>query len=133
MTKKMASILICEDDRLIAQIIEQILKGDQVEVKVVGNGAMAINELKKNTFDLVITDAVMPEKTGLDVISFIRRHQRSDTPVLMMSGMAEIDHIKAAKSKGVNDFLAKPFSAEKLKRKVQQLLSSNLFVPRLVV
>jgi CheY-like chemotaxis protein len=133
MTKKMASILICEDDRLIAQIIEQILKGDQVEVKVVGNGAMAINELKKNTFDLVITDAVMPEKTGLDVISFIRRHQRSDTPVLMMSGMAEIDHIKAAKSKGVNDFLAKPFSAEKLKRKEQQLLSSNLFVPRLVV
>jgi two-component system response regulator VicR len=133
MNKKMSTILICEDDRLMAQIIEQVVKSDLVEIKVVGNGALAINELKKKTFDLVITDAVMPEKTGLDVISFIRRHQRSATPVLMMSGLSETNYIRLAKEKGVSDFLAKPFSAEKLRRKVQQLLHVDPFVSRLVV
>ncbi len=133
MNRNMPAILICDDDRLMAQIIKQIVKSDLVEVRVVSNGALAIKELKKRTFDLVITDAVMPEKTGLDVISFIRRHQRLNTPVLMMSGMSEMNYIKTAKEKGVNDFLAKPFSAKKLRRKVQQLLNTNLPVTRLMV
>ncbi len=125
---KTTTILICEDDRLISQIARQVLENEHTEVVVVDNGAKAINELKKRTFDLVITDAIMPERNGLEVSSFIRRHQRSQTPILMMSGVSEAQYIKVAKEKGVNDFLSKPFSAERLQRKVQQLLSRNLFV-----
>ncbi|WP_291859093.1 response regulator [Marinilabilia sp.] len=133
MSERIASILICEDDRLMAEIAEQVLSEGQVELKVVGNGALAIDELKKKTFDLVITDSIMPERSGLEVVSFIRKHQRMDTPILMISGMSELKNIKEAKEKGINDFLAKPFTAEKLKRKVQQLLKMNPFVSRLVL
>lgn len=128
MTEKRTSILICEDDRLMAEIAEQVLSDDNCELKIVENGARAIEELKKKTYDLVITDAIMPERNGLEVTSFIRRHQRLDTPVLMLSGISDLKYVRVAKEKGVNDFLSKPFSAERLRRKVSQLLKKNLFV-----
>lgn len=128
MTEKRTSILICEDDRLMAEIAEQVLSDDTCELTVVENGAIAIDELRKRAYDLVITDAVMPERSGLEVTTFIRRHQRLNTPVLMLSGISDLKYVREAKERGVNDFLSKPFSAERLRRKVSQLLKKNLFV-----
>lgn len=121
----MANILICEDDKLIGRIIERILLADLHKVKLVNDGCMAIQELKENTFELVISDYIMPVNTGIDVINFIRTELKSDVPVLMLSGLSENAHIREAKKLGASDYLLKPFALIKLKRKVNQLLQSH--------
>ncbi|MBZ4675608.1 MAG: transcriptional regulator [Anaerophaga sp.] len=121
----MARILVCEDDRLIAAIIGKVLGDDSHQVKVVRDGSMAIAELRKESFDLVITDMIMPGNSGLDVIRFIRRQLRSGCPVLIMSGLSEKEHVREAKKLGASDFLSKPLQVEKLKRKVSQLVPTS--------
>ncbi|MDK2842691.1 MAG: hypothetical protein PWQ17_2197 [Anaerophaga sp.] len=123
----MARILVCEDDRLIAGIIGKVLGDESHQVKIVRDGSMAIAELRKECFDLVITDMIMPGNSGLDVIRFIRRQLRSDCPVLIMSGLSEKEHVIKAKNLGASDFLSKPVQVEKLKRKVSHLVASSGF------
>jgi len=123
----MARILVCEDDRLIAGIIGKVLGDESHHVKVVRDGSMAIAELRKESFDLVITDMIMPGNSGLDVIRFIRRQLRSSCPVLIMSGLSEKEHVIKAKKLGASDFLSKPVQVEKLKRKVSHLIPISGF------
>lgn len=118
----MANILVCEDDRLISRIIEEILTTEQYEVKFVRDGALAIQALQENAFELVISDVVMPVITGLEVISYLREELNSDVPVLIMSGRSEGEFIREAKEKGATDFLPKPFDIDVFKRKVLNLL-----------
>lgn len=125
----MANILICEDDKLIGRIIERILLADLHKVKLVKDGCIAIQELKENTFELVISDYIMPVNTGIDVINFIRTELKSDVPILMLSGLSENEHIREAKKIGASDYLLKPFALVKLKRKVNQLLQLHSFTP----
>jgi DNA-binding response OmpR family regulator len=121
----MTKILVCEDDNLIRFIIERVLSAQNYQVTPVANGELAIQELKENSYDLVISDTIMPVSTGLDVINFIRNELHSDVPVLIMSGQSESIHVQEAKKIGASDYLAKPFAAFRLQRKVAQLLQSH--------
>ncbi len=120
----MANILVCEDDKLMGCIIEHALKDDSHNVKIVQDGQLATTELKSDYYQLVISDLVMPVMNGLDLIDFIRNNLKSEIPVLIMSGLSEHEHVRKAKQTGANDFLPKPINADKLRRKVQQLLRS---------
>ncbi len=118
----MANILVCEDDRLIARIIERKLISDNHSVKVVENGALAIQELKEQLFQLVISDVMMPVNSGLDVISYLRNELKSNIPILMVSALSENDNIQEAIKLGANDYVSKPFNVNVLKEKVGFLL-----------
>lgn len=118
----MANILVCEDDRLISRIIEEILTAEQYQVKLVRDGALAIQALQEDAFELVISDIVMPIRSGLEVISYLREELNSDVPVLIMSGRSEGGSIREARESGASDFLPKPFDVDIFKRKVLHLL-----------
>jgi DNA-binding response OmpR family regulator len=120
----MANILVCEDDRLIGRIIERKLLDDNHNVKVVGNGNMAMRELKNQIFQLVISDVMMPVNSGLDVINFLRNELKSSIPILMVSALSEEDNIQDALRMGANDYVPKPFSVAVLKSKVGHLLNN---------
>jgi DNA-binding response OmpR family regulator len=123
-TEIMANILVCEDDRLIGRIIERKLLDDNHNVKVVGNGNMAMRELKNQIFQLVISDVMMPVNSGLDVINFLRNELKSSIPILMVSALSEEDNIQDALRMGANDYVPKPFSVAVLKSKVGHLLNN---------
>jgi len=118
----MANILVCEDDRLISLIIKEILTAEQYQVKFVRDGALAIQALQEDAFELVISDIIMPVRSGLEVIDFLRNELKSDVPVLIMSGRSESEFIREARETGASDFLSKPFEVEIFKRKVLHLL-----------
>lgn len=104
----MSSILVIEDEKGILGLIEAALTRHGHHVETAGDGRQGARKFESGRFDLVITDVLMPEMDGLEVLRHIRS-VRPRTPVIGMSGTpwlladAEFDRV-----------LAKPFSLQKL-------------------
>ncbi|PWE00963.1 response regulator [Marinilabilia rubra] len=121
----MARILVCEDDKLLSRIIERILCGENHEVTLVTDGNSAIDKLRLNHFDLIVSDINMPGKSGMQIVYFIRNIIQLPTPILLTSASSNSDQVRRAKKRGANDFLPKPFAVDRLKRKTNQLLQNH--------
>src|SRR5689334_20536114 len=87
------------------------------------NGKEALTVLAAQSFDLVITDLVMPEQDGLELITAIRR-RGTTPPVLAVSGEFGGRFLKVARLLGANGTLLKPFSGEELVDAVTAVLSN---------
>ncbi|MFM9864011.1 MAG: response regulator transcription factor [Micropepsaceae bacterium] len=121
----MAKILICEDDELYQQIAEAAFAGGEHEVVFAANGVQALNHLKACAYDLVVTDLLMPDKDGLEVIRAIR-DGTTKTPILAMTaGLASLKEplLVAASALGANDVIQKPFRPGALRERVDALLA----------
>jgi two-component system chemotaxis response regulator CheY len=117
-------ILTVEDSATMRRIIRNTLKrvgyDDVVEAE---NGQLALSKLATEKIDFVITDWSMPEMNGLDFILEVRRNESTKhLPVLMITTVAEREDILTALTAGVNNYIVKPFDAETLKTKIEQVL-----------
>lgn len=102
-------ILVCEDDAVLLRMIELKLKDENLgDILVARNGREAMEILRNQNFDLVVTDIHMPQFKGEDILNLIRNEQRKSTPIIMMSSDGDEDVIAAAKRQGVNLFVKKP-------------------------
>lgn len=120
----MARILICEDDELYQQIAEAAFAGGEHHVTFASNGLQALQRLNGARFDLVVTDLMMPDKDGLEVIRAIREESKT-TPILAMTaGLASLKEplLVAASALGANDVIQKPFRPGELRERVDALL-----------
>lgn len=108
-------ILVCEDDAILLRMIELRLKEENlVDVTVARNGREAMEILRNQNFDLVVTDIHMPHYKGEDILHLIRNEQQKSTPIIMMSSDGDEDVIAAAKRQGVNEFVKKPILREQV-------------------
>jgi two-component system, chemotaxis family, chemotaxis protein CheY len=122
-----AKILICEDDELYQQIAEAAFAGGEHNVTFASNGLQALQRLSESTFDLVVTDLMMPDKDGLEVIRAIREGN-AKTPILAMTaGLASLKEplLVAAAALGANDVIQKPFRPGALRERVAALLAQS--------
>jgi DNA-binding response OmpR family regulator len=129
-----AKILICEDDELYCQIAEAAFASGEHEVVFVPNGRQALNRFSTTAFDLVVTDLLMPDKDGLEVIRAIRESS-AHTPILAMTaGLASLKEplLVAATALGANDVIEKPFRPGALRERVDALLAKAGRDPRSV-
>jgi two-component system chemotaxis response regulator CheY len=120
-------ILTVEDSATMRRIIRNTLKrvgyDDVVEAE---NGQMALSKLATEKIDFVITDWSMPEMNGLDFILEVRRNESTKhLPVLMITTVAEREDILTALKAGVNNYIVKPFDADTLKTKIDQILGNT--------
>lgn len=115
-------ILLAEDHAATRATVSGILRATGFEVDAVGSGVEAVLLLKKKTYDLLITDLIMPEGTGFEVIQHLRQ-RKMPIPVLVCSGY--VAEKGAGKSlEGFRFFaLSKPFRPEDLLGAVQRLLT----------
>jgi DNA-binding response OmpR family regulator len=121
----MARILIAEDDDNIRSIVRKILEGEGHEVETAGNGIEALSCACAKPFDLLVTDILMPEKTGIDLITELRA-SLPDLKILAMSAGGRIDathYLRTARELGANETLIKPFNKEELLAAVNSLLT----------
>jgi len=122
-----AKILICEDDELYQQIAEAAFAGGEHNVTFASDGLQALQRLNESTFDLVVTDLMMPDKDGLEVIRAIRE-SNAKTPILAMTaGLASLKEplLVAASALGANDVIQKPFRPGALRERVAGLLAQS--------
>lgn len=122
----MSSILVVDDDTQVLDVMSEMLRLEGHRVAVAENGQAAVEQMRDQSFDLVITDLIMPEKEGLETIADIRR-QRSDLPIIAISGGGRIgptDYLETARFIGANATLAKPFGRQELISTVAHLLTA---------
>lgn len=110
------SILIAEDDESVRAVLQGCVATVGHTTTCVSNGREAREALQKH-FDLVITDILMPESDGLDVIAYCKQMQPT-TRILAISGGGRIidadDCVKLARGLGAHGALLKPFSCQDL-------------------
>ena len=117
----MTKILICDDEINIRQIIDKYAKFQGYETALASNGNEAIEVFKKDDFDLVIMDIMMPEMDGFVACEKIKEIQE-DVPFIFLSALSEeYDRIHGF-NLGVDDYVVKPFSPNELMLRVKAIL-----------
>lgn len=110
--KSKARILIIDDDASIRFILEKTLTAEGFEMESASNGEDAVELAMANPFDLILTDLIMPEKSGFQTITALREI-RPETAIIAMSGggwNADSDcYLRVASKLGATRTLAKPF------------------------
>ncbi|MEQ9331826.1 nitrogen regulation protein NR(I) [Thalassobaculum sp.] len=131
MSDARASILIADDDRAIRTVLSQALTRLGHEVKSTGTAAGLWQWVEDGEGDLVITDVVMPDENGLDMLPRIRR-ARPDLRVIVMSAQNTLLTAVKASERGAFDYLPKPFDLNELVATVRKALSSPTAAPATV-
>jgi two-component system response regulator (stage 0 sporulation protein F) len=122
----MARILLVEDDDQLRTMLKEVLKRSGHEVWEASNGTGVCDMYEKQRFDLVITDLVMPNIEGLEVIMDLRRIDRT-VRIIAISGGGQskaTDYLRLAKKLGVQLTLAKPFGNQQFLEAVSQVLET---------
>ena len=120
----MKHILIADDSSATrALIAAALMEATDLQVERVSSGLEAIKLLSTTPIDLVLTDVHMPEINGLELIRFIKQDARlRSIPVVIISTEAAEDDRLRALALGADDYLAKPFTAERLRRVINKHL-----------
>ena len=120
-----ARILIVDDDPGMRQMLEVLLRRAGHEVDVLGGGAAAVERLaKSNDYDLVVTDLVMPDIGGMEVLSAAKQ-ANADCQVIVITAYATTEAAVEAMRRGAYDYVQKPFSNDELKITVVKALEKR--------
>ena len=116
-------VLVVDDSGTMRRIIIRALdKIGGFQCVEASDGAEALKELKKDTFELIVTDWNMPNLNGVEFAQSIRKELALSTPILMVTTNATHSDVVEALRCGVNNYLVKPFTPEALQEKVEALL-----------
>src|ERR1700704_4838409 len=116
-----ATILVADDDRAIRTVLNQALARLGHDVRMTGNAATLWRWVADGEGDLVITDVVMPDENGLDLLPRIKR-LRPELRVVVMSAQTTLMTAVKANERGAFDYLPKPFDIRELVRVVDRAL-----------
>jgi DNA-binding NtrC family response regulator len=122
--KYIPSILIIDDDRSTRELLRQVLEEAEYTVFEAANGEQALRLARQTMVELIITDILMPECDGLEVIRQMRR-ERPQVKIIALSGggvYLGLETLVTAKDFGAVETMAKPFDIDKLIEVVESLL-----------
>jgi len=122
--RKSCNILAVDDDALNRGVIERIVARKGHKVTLASDGKEALHKIRREAFDLVLLDVMMPGVDGLDVLREIRHHySMSALPVIMVSALSDSDKVVELLELGANDYVTKPIDAKVLQARVTTQLS----------
>ena len=118
----MKKILIIEDDLLISSLVQFRLKKDGYETVLVKDGNEGIEAIDSENPDLIITDVMMPFRSGIEIIHHAKK-VLPDVPIIVLSSLGEEEEVVLeAFNLGVVDFIPKPFNPNELAIRVKRVL-----------
>ncbi len=120
MTKFNLSVLLVEDDRLSLFVYSEFIKNVVSDVYTAGNGREGVKVFKRKKPDIIVTDIMMPEMDGLEMIRKIKEID-PNVKVIMISGHSEADYFIRSIDLGVDGYLLKPVDNNRLKNKISEL------------
>ena len=106
-------ILVVDDEPLMRDFLVETLQRKKYLVEAVGNGSQAIEKVKAEHYDLVITDIRMPEVSGMEVLEEVRKIN-FETEVIVITAFGTIENAVGAMKLGAYDYITKPFSADEI-------------------
>jgi len=120
----MKQILIIDDEAPIRLMLKKMLEREGLDIIVASNGKEGMQLFEEKTVDLVITDIIMPEKEGIEIILELKK-KNSDIPIIAISGGGKNSpdtYLNMAKSFGAYSVFEKPVAKEKLINAVKEAL-----------
>jgi CheY-like chemotaxis protein len=122
----MQKILVADDSIAVRKVAERLLVEAGFGVALAANGEEAMAYLAKDRPDMIVSDVIMPDKSGYEVCAFVRGNpQLAGTPVLLISGIVNDEVTKQAESCRADGVLKKPFQGTSLKDKVMELFANR--------
>ncbi len=126
-------ILIVDDEALVRNFLGETLRRKNLDVTTVENGMKAVQLLKENVYDLVITDMRMPDLTGIDILKKVRELSPS-TLTIVITAFGSIENAVEAMRLGAFNYLIKPFSPDTIEAVIdkanehQSLVNENAYL-----
>ena len=124
-------VLVAEDNRIDASVMLATLDKLGLNSISVSSGLEAWKVIIEHpTFDLIITDYMMPDMDGADLVRSVRSHKLlSNIPILIVSGFVKFSEITKILDLGASRYLAKPIKTEEFKQTVSALLNLSTNTP----
>ena len=122
----MPKVLVADDSITVRKVAERLLTEAGMEVALAASGEEAMAYLSTEHPDFIISDVIMPDKSGYDVCRFVRSQVTlADTPVLLISGIVNDEVSRQAESCRANGVLKKPFQGASLQDRVRDMLAKQ--------
>ena len=115
------SLLIVEDDLTFSTMLKTWLKKKGFDVETAGTHARARKLLATRNFDLILSDLRLPDKDGMELLSWLRK-QKDQVPFIIMTSYAEIQSAVKAIKEGAADYIAKPVQPDELLKKINEAI-----------
>jgi DNA-binding NtrC family response regulator len=117
-------ILVIDDEPDIRESLEILLSAEGYRVDLAPNATEGLKRLENSTFDLVLLDLMMPDKSGMQVLEEIRGRDR-ETPIFLITAYGSIEVAVNALKRGANDYFSKPWDNEKLLIEIEHMISKR--------
>jgi len=118
---KQPQLLFVDDEQLLHNVITRLFQREGIDVTCCSNGLQAVEALKTNTYDLVVTDFMMPDMDGLELLAHIRQ-EYPHLKVIMITAHGSLQHAVRTMKNGAIDYIPKPFSTTELLERIQSCL-----------
>ena len=123
-------VLVVDDEKLIRDVIKEYLLLENIEVEEASNGEEALNEVKREDFDIIIMDIMMPKMDGYTACREIKKIK--DIPFIMLSARGEEYDKLIGFDLGIDDYVTKPFSPKELVARIKAVtkrreVTSNIY------
>ena len=117
---EMPRVLIIEDEEKMARMLARVLRGEGHVAETAGDGRTGLRRALDDTFDLLIVDWMLPERSGVQVVRGLRAAD-VHTPVLMLTARGQVEDRVEGLDAGADDYLPKPFALPELLARVRAL------------
>jgi PAS domain S-box-containing protein len=129
-------VLVAEDNIINQKVVKNTLQKQGATITIANNGREAIDEMRQQSFDIVLMDLQMPEVDGYKATRYIRQVMKSDTPIVAMTADALKGEAEKCLEAGMSGFISKPFEPNDLYEQIIMLTKNkerNSFTPHINV
>ena len=123
----MVKLVVADDEERVCRLIVALGNWEELGIKVVGtaaNGIQALELIRKEKTDILITDIRMPGLNGLELIEKVREIS-PDIKIMIISGYANFEYAQNALKQGVSDYLLKPINKDALNESLTKMVTSD--------
>lgn len=115
-------VLVVEDMALNQLLIKIILLDFGYDVTIIDNGKLAIENLQKNKYEIILMDLQMPEMNGFEATAYIRNTMKSNIPIIALTADVTSVDVEKCRTVGMNDYVSKPIDEKLLQSKINRCL-----------
>ena len=120
------NVLVVEDDKIMGQMVAEILDDAGFEVTTARDGVVAFEKLRQRPIDFIVLDILLPEMNGFEIYTKLQANPGTeDIPVLIITAWADERHLEKASQLGIRHFLPKPFTEDELLYEILSLLRDS--------
>jgi CheY-like chemotaxis protein len=117
------NVLVIEDDKVLGQMVTEILDDVGFEVTTASNWRVAFEKLKQHQINFIVLDILLPEMDGFEIYANLQANpETKDIPVMLVTAWADEKNIQRASQLGIQHFLPKPFTEDELLYTILTLL-----------